>query len=74
MEGTRKQKAFYATLAAINLVILVAFVVKVPFNSADIVSLITLESALAGAFFGANFGEHWSKARAVQNGKNGVIQ
>ena len=52
MNGGRKMKGFYISLASVNVLILAGFITGVPFASGDIVSLAALESALAGMFFG----------------------
>lgn len=66
MNGSRKMKGFYITLVSVNLLILAGFVSGVIFSGGDIISLAALESALAGAFFSANFGEHWAEAKKKQ--------
>ncbi len=66
MEGTRKQKAFYWTMAAINAAFIGALVFGVKFVGGDIIALSALQASLAGAFFGANFGEHWAKAKKIE--------
>lgn len=73
MNGSRKMKGFYATLISINMLILAGFVCGVNFSGTDIISLAALESAVSGAFFSANFGEHWARARAAKDAETAHI-
>ena len=71
MNGTRKVKGFYHTLYSIVLLVLVALLSgKVQFSGDNYVTILLSLSVLAGAFFGANFGEHYSRAVGLrlQNG------
>lgn len=63
MTGNRKLKGFYYTLGAMMLIILSAFVTGVKFQGGDIIAMLALIGSLGGAFFGANFGEHWAKSK-----------
>lgn len=68
MEGGRKLRAFYTTMGALVTLTGAGFVTGVPYQGSDIIALATIIAALGGGFFGANFGEHYAKARAAQNG------
>jgi len=72
MEGTRKFKAWLLTLIA-NLLVFAGglFFGGVTYTSDAISTMVLINSALSGAFFGANFGEHWAATRAA-NGKKDV--
>lgn len=68
MTGKRKLTAFFITTGLIFLVHLIGFFVAVKSGQAlDISSIVStyslVQGTLTGAFFGFNFGEHWSKAR-----------
>ena len=72
MSGSRKLKGFYHTLYGILLLTVASMTIGgVNFAGENITTIIIAVSALAGAFFGANFGEHYSKALAAKNG--GVV-
>lgn len=66
MEGKRKFTAWIITELLICLIFGVAIGFQVKFQSGDITTIILIVSSLAGAFFGANFGEHWTKAKVKQ--------
>jgi len=59
--GNRKQKGFYFALAAIVLIVIVALFSGVEFTGDNIERFAWIIGILAGTFFGANFGEHWTK-------------
>ena len=61
--GNRKQKGFYVTLTALVLIALAGFVTGVKFEGGDIIAMMAITGSLGGAFFSANFGEHWAKAK-----------
>jgi len=63
--GQRKLKGFYLTLAALMILVLFALIKGVHFTGDNIITAMALMASLAGAFFGANFGEHWAKAKQV---------
>ena len=63
MTGSRKLKGFYHTLySVVGLTLSALFSGKVAFSGDNYSTIILAVCVLAGAFFGANFGEHWSKA------------
>ena len=64
MEGTRKFKAWIITELIICAIFGVSIGLGVKFDAASITTIILIVSSLAGAFFGANFGEHWSKSKS----------
>jgi len=59
----RKVKAFYFTVIVIALLIVGAFISSVQFTGDHIITMIVVIGTLAGAFFGANAGEHFAKSR-----------
>lgn len=56
----RKVKAFYFTVIVVCVILIITMIVGVDFDGADIADIIMMICGLAGAFFGANFGEHWA--------------
>lgn len=67
--GTRKLKGFYHTLYSIVLLTLVClFAGGVELSGDNFSNIIIAIAALASCFFGANFGEHYSKSRSLTNG------
>ena len=68
-EGSRKFKAWLIT-SVINVIIFgVGIFFGVAFTPESLTTIILINSTLAGAFFTANFGEHWTKAKANGNGE-----
>jgi len=65
--GTRKLKVFIITLVAILFVFFFAIYRGVLFSGQEITNIILVIATLSGAFFGANFGEHWAMAKKSQN-------
>ena len=63
MKGDRKLKGFYLTMACGLIVILGALVTGVKLEGSDVVAILALQASVGGAFFGANFGEHWAAAK-----------
>jgi len=67
-EGNRKVKAF--NLSSIGLFILAGIAI---FMKGDPTQIFTLyagaQAGIGAAFFGANFGEHWSKAKQEAKAK-----
>lgn len=63
MEGARKFKAWLIT-SIINVVIFGGgLFFNVAFTPESLTTIILINSTLAGAFFTANFGEHWTKTK-----------
>jgi hypothetical protein len=60
--GTRKFKAWLITEIIICLVFGFALFKGVEFKADNIQLIIVVAASLSGAFFTANFGEHYSKA------------
>ncbi|TFG90445.1 MAG: hypothetical protein E4H15_07590 [Syntrophobacterales bacterium] len=65
MTGDRKLKVFYVTQASLVLMIGSAFVTGVSLSGQDLIAFGTIMAALGGGFMGANFGEHYAKAKAT---------
>lgn len=69
MEGSRKVRAFNVSTAGLFILAVAAL-----FFEADATQVFTLyagcQAGIGAAFFGANFGEHWSKAKAAVNGSS----
>lgn len=64
--GTRKLRGFYHTLYSIVLLTVVClFLGGVQLSGDNFTNIIIAIAALASCFFGANFGEHYSKSRAL---------
>ena len=64
--GARKFKAWLVTEIIICLIFGVALFKGVEFNAENIQLIILIVASLSGAFFTANFGEHWAQTK---NGK-----
>lgn len=62
--GNRKLKAFFATIAGVLIVVETAILSGIAISGDNIVALTTIIAGIGGAFFGANFGEHWTKKNA----------
>ena len=63
MEGTRKWYAWLLTEITIVLIFGLSMFKGVSFQSNDVTTIILIASTLSGAFFTANFGEHWAKTK-----------
>ena len=63
MKGKRKLFVYLVTLATIFLIFVISIFLGVDFNGDNILAMMALISTLSGAFFGANFGEHWAEAK-----------
>lgn len=68
-EGNRKVVAFYFTMILMWVTFLVGLLFSIQFTGDNIMVMMVMFATLAGAFFGANFGEHWSQARKSGNGQ-----
>ena len=63
MEGTRKFKAWIITEIIICAIFGVSLFKGIEFSADNVQLIIVTASALSGAFFTANFGEHYSKSK-----------
>lgn len=63
MEGTRKFKAWIITEIIICLIFGSSLYVGVKYTPDSITTIILIVASISGAFFGANFGEHWTKVK-----------
>ena len=63
MEGARKFKAWLITEILIGLIFGVSLGFGVKYTPESITTIILIVASLSGAFFTANFGEHWAKAK-----------
>lgn len=63
MTGSRKLKAFYATLIALMFVFGTAVFNHIPLSGDNIESISLFILGTGGAFMGSNFGEHWAAAK-----------
>lgn len=59
--GSRKLKAFYATLASLTAIVVTALVMGTTFSGDNIVAILALYTALFGVFAGGNAVEHMAK-------------
>jgi len=66
MNGNRKLQAFYVTQGGIAAITVGAFLTGVQLTGDNIIAIGTLMVANGGAFYGANYGEHYSKAKAAK--------
>ena len=64
MFGTRKFKVFVITTVCQVGTVIGALVIGVQFTGDNIIAIVALYATTAGAFFGANFGEHMAKKPA----------
>jgi hypothetical protein len=63
MTGARKFKAWLITTVFNFAIFGVGIFANVQFTPDSLTTIVLINSSLAGAFFTANFGEHWSKAK-----------
>lgn len=61
--SNRKLKAFYVTMGVLLAIVETAILKNIPLTGDNIVALSTIAAGIGGAFFGANFGEHWTKTK-----------
>ncbi|MGB5895430.1 MAG: hypothetical protein WBG58_14730 [Ignavibacteriaceae bacterium] len=67
MNGRRKLTAFYHTLYVLSSLLITSFFAGVNWDAQSLSIVFLAIFTCAGAFFGANFGEHWAEAK--KNGK-----
>lgn len=67
MAGVRKFKAWLITEIMIFLIFGVSIFSGVAFTPESITTIILIASTLSGAFFTANFGEHWADTKKVES-------
>lgn len=65
MMGKRKLIGFYMTILTMAASYMFSLVMGVTFSGDNVVVILTIYGALGGAFFGANFGEHWATSKKV---------
>lgn len=71
--GDRKLKGFYVTIGAILIVIETSILFGgISFTGDNVVALVVIIGSVGGAFFGANFGEHFAKAKAANGHSAGA--
>lgn len=66
MEGTRKFRAWMITSIINVLYFGIGTFFGVAFTPESLTTIILINSTLAGAFFTANFGEHYAKTKLAQ--------
>jgi hypothetical protein len=66
MTGKRKFTAWVIAMIMNAFVFGLAIAFNVKFTSDSITTIIMINSTLTGAFFGANFGEHWTKSKTTE--------
>ena len=63
MEGTRKFRAWFIAMLINSATFASPMFFGIAYTPESITTIILINSTLTGAFFGANFGEHWSKTK-----------